>query len=218
MMAAHSKDFAMIKDSLEAILDACILDKNDIKIKDLATFDVEYLFLQLRSKSIGEQIKLQFNHPDNLNRKGEACDCVTHINLNIAEIDVDRKPDHTNVIKLTPDGNIGIVMKYPTMSAANPYDKINYDDPNDPKNADAIFNVIIECMESIYEGENVYSIKTHPKEEVRQFLEQLTQEQFQKINDFFDGIPKLTKTIKYTCKGCGEEVEHKLEGLYNFFT
>ena len=163
-------------------------------------FDVEYIFLKLRSKSVNEISEVGFRCPK--------CDEVNKIEINLSEVEIETDNTHTDKIELTDD--IGLIMKYPQL------DSINMNDLQDT-NVDAIFDVVSSCIDSIYQGEEIYDSKDYTKEEISEFINNLTQEQFQNIQQFFDTMPKLSHTVPYDCSKCEYDEPLIIEGLQNFF-
>jgi len=201
LMALEGQDGKEMTVATKKILDACIMTP-DVDIDKLATFDVEYLFLQLRGKSISEVIELRVGHTDSV----EGCDHKTDININIDDIKVeDVRKD--NKIMITDQ--IGVVVRYPSMK-----DVLLLSTNADDK--EVAFNVISSCIDMVFDAENVYDDFSH--EEMKAWLDGLNQKQFEKVSSFFDKIPKLKYDVKWTCKKCKKQDHFVLEGLQSFFT
>lgn len=195
LMALEGNDQNEITNAIITILNNCL--QEGVDLTKLATFDVEYLFLKLRGKSVGEVIELRMSHKD-----GE-CKHRTDVEVNIDDINVtEGRPE--NKIHLT--GDVGIKLRY---AGINDIKGLDTDSSED------MFNLIIDCVEFIYDNENVYSDFT--KKEMADWLEQLSSEQFKKITEFFENSPKLSHEIEWTCKECGKDDSLKLEGLTSFF-
>jgi len=201
LIAQQSEDPKVMVNTLKSIIEDCI---QGIDANTLAIFDYEYLFTQIRSKSVGEIVDLVFLCDDCTDEKAR-----TKVSMDITKFAVKFNPDHTNKIQLT--NSIGIVMKYPSLDAIGELEKANAGD------VDSVFKLVIECIEFIYDGDEVYNTKEQTKEEVLEFLNNLTQEQFSKIESFFDTMPKMSQPVKYDCPVCGKHHDKVLEGIESFF-
>lgn len=197
LMALESEDEKDAIRAIEQIFNNCI--KNDIDVKQLASFDFEYLMLKLRAKSVGETIELRFRHDEN------DCGHVNDVTINLDDINVQFTDGHSNKVMITD--KIGIVMKYPTIQTVRNIDEITIDN---------IFKVFMNCVDYIFDDETVYN--EYSKNELRAFLENLNQAQFEKISNFFETMPKLKHEINFKCSKCGEMVTTEVEGLQSFFT
>lgn len=202
LMAMEGKDNKEIVRSVSKILKDCI--NEDIDPTKLAFFDVEYLFLKLRGKSVGEAIDLKIKHLDD-----SECKHATEVSVDIDSIEVEINDDHNQVIKF--NDNLGIKMKYPTIENI---DSVNANlATND---VDRLFDLITSSVDNVFTDETVYDSFT--KKEVEEFIEQLNQNQFGKIIDFFQNLPRIKKEVKYTCPRCKKDESIMLEGLSSFFT
>ena len=199
LMAQQGKDEKEILRSVYNILESCI--KTPITVTELPVFDVEWLFLQLRSKSVSEEIKLKIKH------QKEGCGHSNDVYVNINDITVTKPKDKMNVIDL--DGNIGITMRYPTLNMIDPKKFTN-----DPEVQD-IFHLVQQCVVNVFDKDQVYNDFT--AEELNNFLESLGQKQFLKISDFFSDVPKVKHKVSFKCANCGDQVDYDLEGLMDFF-
>jgi len=206
LIAMQSEDQTQITDAIKDIVSSCV---EGLDAESIAMFDLEYIFLKLREKSIGESITFYARHKDNINAKGEECKHVQEVKLNLSQVKVDFPKDHTNKIQL--DDKIGIVMKYPTIELAEKFEGMNEND------ADAAFNMIKESIDFIYDAENTYSLNDYSKSEVDEFIDSMSHVQLEKIQNFFETMPKLSHEIKWKCSECGEEESVIVEGIANFF-
>lgn len=197
LMAMEGKDQTEITNSIVKLLSNCIISE-EIKVQELATFDIEYLFLKLRGKSVGEVIELKISHPEG--------DCMhkTDIKINLDDINVTGDISDGKIM-LTDD--VGVKLKYPTISTTIGVDT---------ENADSLFNLVIDCIEFIYDKEEVYTDFT--RDELNAWVDTLNQAQFKKITEFFQSMPSLKHEIKWKCEKCGKEDKMVLEGLQSFFT
>ena len=203
LIAQQSEDPKVMVDTLKSVFSSVIQDKIDVD--KLAIFDIEYMFLQIRGKSVGETIDLLFNCDED---HGEQNDKArSKITINIQDIKVTRSEEHTNKIPLF--NNVGIIMKYPTLEAT--------DLLQDASDIEEVFNLVADLIDCIYDGDDVYYGHETKKEELLQFLNNLTTEQFAKIQKFFETMPKISTSVDYKCPICGREHHKTLEGLQNFF-
>jgi hypothetical protein len=201
MMAMESKKSADIVQAVKEIVNECTFNKIDIST--IPMFDVEYIFLQVRSKSVGEVSKLKLLCPDD----GKT---YADVELNLNEVKVQVGDDHTNKIEL--DNGVGIIMKYPTIDSFRESGIQNI-------NAANMLEVIGTCILQIYEedGKKVFDPKDQTKKELTEFIEQLNTKQFKLVQKFFDTMPKLKHTIKVVNPKTKKESEISLVGLNDFF-
>ena len=201
MMAMESKSNADITQAVKDIVQECTFNK--VKIDNMPMFDVEYIFLQIRSKSVGEVSKLKLLCPDD----GKT---YADVELDLNEVKVQVGDDHTNKIELGND--MGMIMKYPTIDS---FSETGIRDIN-PGN---MLEVISSCILQIYEkkGEKVYDTKDQTQKEVIDFIEQLNTSQFKKVQDFFTTMPKLKHEITVKNPKTKKESKITLTGLNDFF-
>jgi hypothetical protein len=185
---------------------------NEVDVDKLPIFDLEYFFLRLRAKSIGEEIDLNLRHPGELNSKGNECKHTTKMKLNLLDVDVEKSLEHEEKIILDEETGIGVKFKYPTADLAK-----NFTELEGKSEIDLASEAIINCIDYIFDKENIYKKEDSTNKELIEFLEGLSQDQFQKLSKFFETMPKLKHKVKWTCPACGEEEEIELEGLANFF-
>lgn len=202
LIAQQSGETSSMLHTLKDIIRACSNDK--LEVESLSTFDIEYIFCQLRAKSVGEIVELVFNCLACKDPKG-----TVKIPIDISSIEVNFPKNHTKNIKITD--TIGMNMKYPSFELL---DKIGEVDKND---IDAMFDVVISSIDSIYDDSEVYPAKDQSKSDLKQFIDNLTQDQFSKVQEFFNTIPSLEKTIEFKCPNCGHEHKEVLKGLNSFF-
>lgn len=211
LMAMETGDNIGIFNAVKQIINNCAIDEVDTE--KMPIFDLEYFFLRLRAKSIGEQIDLSLRHPTGYNSKNEACDHVTNSKINLLEVEVQKVLDHTDKIVIEEETGIGIKFKYPNGELSS---KFNPDDVNKTE-MDIITEAMINCIDYIFDKDNIYKKEDSTREELIEFIDGLSQDQFQKLSSFFDTMPKLKHTVKWRCGGCGCEEQVTLEGLSNFF-
>jgi len=201
MMALETKDNAQIVNAVKDIVNECTFNK--INISTMPMFDTEYIFLQIRSKSVGEVSKLKLLCPDDKKTYAD-------VELDLNEVKVQVGDDHTNKIELTDD--MGIIMTYPSIDS---FSESGIQDIN----ASNMIDVIGTCILQIYEqkGEKVYEAKDQTKKELTEFIEQLNTKQFQDVQKFFDTMPRLKHTIKLKNPKTKKTSEVTLSGLNDFF-
>ena len=206
LMAMESSKDDEILAAIKQIINNCCID--NINIDDLPLFDLEYFFLNLRARSVSEMIDARFK----CNNKVEDKECghILQTQINLLEINMEKDSNHTNKIQLSKD--IGIQLKYPKISLMESLKNIDKKDL-----VKLTFDFIIDSIDFIYDKENVYYAKETDKTELLAFVESLSSEQFNKIEKFFDTIPKLRKVIQKKCEKCGFDHEIVLEGLQSFF-
>ena len=203
VIALESEDNKQITSAIRAVLKNCILTKG-IKVEALPTFDIEFLFLNIRGKSVGEEIEVSVTCPDD----GETQVPVT---INLDEIQVQKDENHTNKIKV--DDSIMMEMKYPSLEQ---FIKNNFE--FDDKNAlNQSFDLIASSIDKIYTEDEVWATADCTKKEVKEFLESMNSTQFKKIESFFETMPKLSHTVKVINPNTQKENEVVLEGLQSFF-
>lgn len=199
-MALQGGDAREMTNAVQNIIGACVLTP-EFDTAKLSMYDIEYLFLKLRGKSVGESIDLKVRHTDS------ECEHVTEVSINIDEVDVQFPEDYTDKIQLTDQ--VGIQMKHPGIKHSAIFDGQDLE-------FESVLKLICDCVVCIYDHENVYD--TFTSEEIVQFIEGLNQQQFAKVQKFFTDMPKLSHTIEWTCSACGERDSVKVEGLSSFFT
>jgi hypothetical protein len=210
LMAAQSTDEKETVDVVKQVLNNCIL--SEIDVDDLPTFDLEHLFMQLRARSVGEVVNLKYNCNNIIkDDKGEekVCGSLVKFDLNILDIKPTIDEKHSSKIEISD--KLGIMMKYPTLSLINGVTNLKDED------IDTVLNVIVSCIDYIYDEEQMYYAKDSTKEELLEFIENLQQEDMEKIQLFFNTMPKITKTLDFKCKKCGYEEEVMVQGIQNFF-
>jgi len=209
LMAAESEEPKDTINAIKQVLRNCILD--DIDVDSMATFDIEYLFLQLRARSIGEVVNLRFNCNNNVtDEKGEEKKCghLVKIDINVLEINPTRDQEHTNKIQITD--KVGVVLKYPTFNSID-------SNEIDSQDMQQVLNVIVSCIDYVYDEEQVYYAKDTKKEELVEFIENMKQGDLEKLSSFFTTLPKLKKEVHFHCDKCGYEEDIILEGVQSFF-
>ena len=203
VLALEGEDVKEITTAIKNVIKACITSKG-IKVENLPTFDIESLFLNIRGKSVGEDIEVKLLCPD---------DNETYVTVNIPidEIGILRNEEHTNQIKL--DANLMMEMKYPSLAE---FIKNNFDFNSDAT-MDQSFELVGSCVDKIYNEEEVWVAADCTKKEINAFLDQMNSSQFKEIEKFFETMPKISHTVKLTNPKTKVKSEVVLEGLSSFF-
>jgi len=203
VLALESENTKEITTAIKNVIKACIQTRG-IKVETLPTFDIEYLFLNIRGKSVGEEIEVNIICPDDE-------ETYVPVKINIDDIKVSKSDEHTNKIKL--DDSLIMEMKYPSLEQ---FVKNNFDFTEDNV-MDQSFELVAACIDKIYNEEEVWAAADCSKKEITDFLESMNSSQFKEIEKFFETMPKLSHEIKV--KNPNTEVESTvvLEGLSSFF-
>ena len=205
VLAMESEDQKSITRAIKEVLRACIKTKG-IKVESLPTFDIEYLFLNIRGKSVGEEIEVTVTCPD---------DEVTTVDMSIAvdDIQVIKSKDHNNTIQL--DDSLSMTLKYPSLDQ---FIQSNFE-VGDTKGSqlEQSFDLIASCIDTIYSEDEAWPASESSKKELKEFLEQLSSSQFQDIEAFFESMPKLSHDIEVTNPKTKKKSTVTLEGLASFF-
>ena len=202
IIALESQDQKQIATAIKQILSACILTKGT-KVEKLSTFDIEYLFLNVRGKSVGEQIEVMVTCPDDGKTQ-------VPLTINIDTIKVKKSKNHKTDIKL--DEKYTMKMRYPSLDE---FIKSNFS--VDQMKVDDTFDLIASCIDQVYSEKESWTQEDCTQKELSEFLEQLNSGQFKEVEEFFNTMPKLTHTVKVKNPNTGVESDVLLEGLQNFF-
>ena len=203
VIALESEDTKQITNAIKAVLKNCVLTKG-VKVETLPTFDIEFLFLNIRGKSVGEELEVNIVCPDD----GET---NVPVFIDLDSIQVEKDDDHTNQIKL--DDDLMMEMKYPSLEQ---FIKNNFDF-QEGNQMDQSFELIATCIDKIYNEDEVWATADCTKKEVKDFLESMNSSQFKEIEKFFESMPKLKHTIEVTNPNTKVKSEVVLEGLASFF-
>ena len=205
IMALESEDMKQITNAIVQILSECIQTKG-VKVSDLSTFDIEYLFLNIRARSVGETVEGNVTCPED----GETS---VQIEIDIDEIKVQKDKNHKNIIKL--DDNLSMKLKYPSLDQ---FVESNFETNEDISDVNRSLSMIISCIEMVYDSEESWNASDCTKKELEEFVEQLNTKQFKEIETFFTTMPKLSHTIKVKNPNTKKQSEVVLEGLASFFS
>lgn len=203
VLALETEDTKQITNSVKQVIKSCVITKG-IKVEKLPTFDIEYLFLNIRGKSVGEVVEVNITAPD---------DGVTQVpvSIDLESIEVVESEDHDKNIRL--DDDLMMEMAYPSLDQ---FITNNFTFDGD-MNIDQSFELIASCIDKIYSEEEVWSTSDVSKKEVKEFLEQMNSLQFKKIEKFFETMPKLSHTVEITNPKTKVKSTVVLEGLSSFF-
>ena len=203
VLALETEDTKQISTAIKTVLKNCIQTRG-VKVENLPTFDIEYLFLNIRGKSVGEEVEVNLIAPD---------DEVTQVPVTISldDIEIQKSEEHTNKVKL--DDSLVMEMKYPSLDQ---FIKSNFDFTEEVS-MDQSFDLIASCIDKIYNEEEVWSTADCTKKEVKEFLEQMNSMQFKEIEKFFETMPKLSHSVTFTNPKTKVESTVVLEGLSSFF-
>jgi hypothetical protein len=202
LIAQQSEDSDTMIETLKNVITACIKDK--VKVDELALFDIEYIFTQLRAKSVGENVDLILKCDTCTDEKASVM-----YTIDLTKVRVDIPKEHNKTIPLFDD--VGVIMKYPSLDILSKMEKLETTD------IDTVFDIVCSCVEAVYNSQEMFYAKDQKPDEVREFVNNLTQEQFVKIQQFFDTMPKLEERVKYTCPVCSKNHEKYIRGLDSFF-
>jgi hypothetical protein len=205
LMALESDDKETIEKNVRQVLHNCTLTEN-IDIDSLPILDVEYYFLQLRARSVGEVVDNKYRCENVVNEK--KCGNLMETSINLLDIQIEKDDSISDIVQI--NDSISVKLKYPEFSVLKTV--AHFDN-----SADIAFQMIIESIDYIFDGQQYYYAKETTQEELTEFIESLNQDQFSRIERFFENLPKLNKTINMTCSKCGYAHTIEVEGLDNFF-
>jgi hypothetical protein len=205
MMAMESEDKETIESNIKQVLHNCTLTEN-IDINKLPILDVEYYFIHLRARSVGEVVDNKYRCENVVNEV--ICNNLMDVKVNLLDINIDKDENIKDEIQI--NSQISIKLKYPEFSIMEKASKFD-------SSTDLAFQMIIDSIEYIYDGQQFHYAKESTEAELIEFVESLNREQFAKIEEFFDNLPKLNKKIEIKCGKCGFDHTIEVEGLESFF-
>ena len=191
-----------IYEATKQIVDSCTF--NTLEVESLPMFDLEYIFLNIRARSVGEISKFKVICPDDKKTYAD-------VEVDLTKVEVQVDDEHTNTIIVDENRKLGVVLKYPTMSILKSGTNI------DSANMDTIFDMLTTCVDHIFEGEKIYPAKDSTPQEIKEFFEGLSQESFTKIKNFFDTMPRVRHEIEVTNPVTKVKSKVTLQGLNDFF-
>ena len=205
IMALESEDSKQITNAIKDVLTDCILSRG-IKIEKLATFDIEYLFLNVRAKSVGETVEVNITCPDD----GET---QVQVEIDIDSIKVQKSDTHSDIIQL--DNNLSLQMNYPSLTQ---FIETNFEVGGEKSEVEQSLEVIMSCIKQVYSSEEAWDANDCSKKELKDFVEQMNSKQFKQVEDFFNTMPKLAHTLKVTNPNTKVKSDVTIEGLASFFS
>jgi len=206
MVAMESKDQKMMLKALKDILKSCVF--SELNIDELASFDLEQLFLKLRSKSVGETVEVSV--------KCKKCETPKPTVINVEEIEMDNL-DNEKMIMLTDD--VGVTLRYPSLGLLESL-KVDKDIEklSNKQQLKIMESMLGACLDTVFDSDNVWPTSDQSEKEINEFIEGLNSEQFAKLAEWFNNMPALVHTVKFVCDSCEEKNEIELKGLASFFT
>lgn len=209
LMANESDDLKTIIDTTKQVLNNCIV--SEVDIDKLPVFDIEYLFLNIRARSVNEIINLNYKCNNDIKNENDdsthKCGHTVQIDVNI--LDIKPKSDKKSENKIQITDKVGMVMRYPNFNTIKKYEGENQ--------SDVILRLTADCIDYIYDGDQIYYAKDTTEKELIEFIETMQTKDLEKIKDFFDNMPKISKDLDFKCKKCGYEEQITVEGLESFF-
>jgi hypothetical protein len=212
MMAMQSGESKDMISSLKDIINNCM--EEDIKVSELAMFDFEYVFLQLRARSIGDTIDIKYSDPEAV-CSIDSKECTFLSILHIDDIKLESISDQKDLIDITD--TIKVKLRWPKVDDAAMMDTLSSDGNDQTKIIENTFSMIANCIEYIMDGKEMHKPADYTKVEVNDFLNSLTSNQFKSIQKYFETLPKLKKDVTSTCSKCGDTNVKRLEGVSDFF-
>ena len=203
LLTAQESGEDAVLPAVKQIIKNCV--QGEIDVDSMPIFDIEYLFLRLRAKSIGEEVTLGLKPWGCPQNDGKLCKFTTEVAINLEEIECKKGKNHSSKIML--DDNVGIMMKYPDMSQMGVKGS----------ETEMGMKVIGDCINMIFTKEETHEKDSFTDKELDEFIDSLNSKQMENINNFFETMPTIKHTAKYTCKTCGEEKETIIQGLHSFF-
>ena len=199
LVAQQSEDQNVMIDTLKTVITSCVVEK--INVAKLAIFDLEYIFIQIRAKSVGELIELVF--------ECDSCHETTNIKFDLTKLEVSIPENHTKNIDL--GDNKGLVMKYPDIDVLKLL--TDFDDTD----TELIFRIMVSCIDSIYDEQTIHNADDYNAEELYEFVNSFSIAQFAKVQAFFDTLPILEQKVIYDCPKCRHHHDKSMKGITNFF-
>lgn len=199
MIAMESDDSKQMISAVKNVIRSCT--NGSVDVNRLAMFDIEYIFTQLRSASVGET--------STIGVKCESCSTKNEVDVNLQDVRVDIPEDREKTVALTD--TIGVILKYPSV------EDMLEKQGSKQSNVEQMFDIIESCIESIYTEEEIFNAAEQSKTEIREFIESLNTQQFNELRKFVESIPSATIDVEFTCASCGEHNSFEVKGLGNFF-
>jgi DNA-directed RNA polymerase subunit M/transcription elongation factor TFIIS len=209
LMANESKDLKTIIDTTKQVLNNCII--SEIDVDKLPIFDVEYLFLNIRARSVNEIINLNYKCNNDIKNENddETHKCGHTVQIDVNVLDIKPKNDNKVENRIEITDKVGLVMRYPNFNTIKKYD--------DENQSEMILKLTVDCIEYIYDGDQIYYAKDVSEEELIEFVENMQTKDLEKIKEYFENMPKISKDLDFKCRKCGYEERITIEGLESFF-
>ena len=203
LMASESEDSNEMVNIIRQVLKNCVID--EIDIDSLPTFDLVYLFLNLRARSVEEVVDLRYKCNNVIDEK--KCSGVVEFKLNLLQIEPTKNEKHKDKIQITE--NLGICFKYPTFDMLQKYEKLSENE--------IMIRILVDCIDYIYDKDQIYYSKDSSREELEEFIDNLQQKDLEKFKEFFDTMPEIKKDVQFKCPKCSYEEDITIKGIQNFF-
>ena len=208
LMASESDESKEVVNVIRQVLKNCVLD--EIDIDQLPTFDLEYLFLNLRARSVEEVVELRYkcnNTTKTETGEDKKCDGKVDFKINLLELEPKKEENHINKVQITE--NLGVCLKYPTFDMIQRYENL---DENE-----VMSKVLADCIDFVYDKEQIYYAKDSTREELEEFIDSMQQKDLEKIKQFFDTMPEVKKDVHFKCPKCEYEEDITIKGMQSFF-
>lgn len=209
LMASESDDPKETINTVRQVLKNCIID--DINVDELPTFDLEWIFMHLRARSVEEVVELKYKCnnviKDETTGEDKKCNGTVDFAINLLEIQPTKNKDHTNKFKLTE--KLGICMKYPTFDLIQKYEE--------KEDSNIMTDILVDCIDYIFDDDQIYYAKDSTREELKEFVENLQQKDLEKMKNFFETVPEIKKELDFHCPKCAYQEKITVKGLQNFF-
>lgn len=209
LMAMESEEPDAVLLAIKQILTNCCLD--DLDVDDLPITDIEYLFLNLRARSVNEIVELPYRCNNKIDANGEQKECGNIVTLQMNLLEIRPEVHEKKIDKIELSQNMGILIKYPSFRMVEEAQK------QEGSEVDKLMNILVACIDGVYTEETIFYSKDVPKKELLDFIENLTREQFSKVQEFFETMPKIKKDVDFSCTKCGYQETIAIEGLQSFF-
>jgi T4 bacteriophage base plate protein len=209
LMAMESEESDAVLLAIKQILTNCCLD--DLDVDDLPITDIEYLFLNLRARSVNEIVELPYRCNNKIDVNGEQKECGNIVTLQMNLLEIRPEVHEKKIDKIELSQNMGILIKYPSFKMVEEAQK------QEVSEVDKLMNILVACIDGVYTEETIFYSKDVPKKELLDFIENLTREQFGKVQEFFETMPKIKKDVDFSCTKCGYQETITIEGLQSFF-
>lgn len=200
MMAMESEDTTQMMNAIKDVIRSCT--NESFNVDTLAMFDIEYIFMQLRSKSVGETATIKV--------KCHECEASNEIDVDLQKVRVDVPDQNKKTVRLTD--SVGVTLKYPSVDVM-----LSVEGDKNKSDVDRVFDIITSCIDSIYSGDQIFDADEQSSEELKEFIESLNTKQFNEIRNFVESLPAATIDVEFKCVSCSNDNAFEVKGLGNFF-